>query len=66
MTILSFFRRRTLSAYADDKAVTDFARVARSLGLSEAERIDQAAAIISKDEIVGDDIEQLGKLLGDS
>jgi hypothetical protein len=65
MAILSFLRRRTLSRYADDKAVKDFARVAESVGLTEDERIDEAAAIIGKDEVTGADVERLGKLLGE-
>lgn len=58
-------RRRTLSRYADDKAVKDFARVAETAGLMESQRIDQAATIIGKDDVTGEDVERLGKLLGE-
>lgn len=33
MTILSFLCRRTLSRYADDKAVKDFTRVVEQTGI---------------------------------
>jgi len=65
MAILPFLRRHTLSRYADDKAVQDFARVAERAGLMESQRLDQAAAIIGKDDVTGDDVERLGKLLGE-
>lgn len=60
-----FRRRRTLSRYADDKAVKDFTRVCEQTGLTENQRIDEAAAIISKDSVTGEDVERLGKLLGE-
>lgn len=63
--LIPFLRRRTLSRYADDKAVQDFARVAETAGLMESQRLDQAAAIIGKDDVTGEDVERLGKLLGE-
>ncbi len=65
MAILSFLRRRTITKWADDKAVKDFARVCEQTGLTEDQRIDEAAAIISKDSVTGEDVERLGKLLGE-
>lgn len=66
MAILSFLRRRrTLSRYADDKAVKDFTRVYEQTGLTESQRLDEAAAIIGKDDVTGKDVARLGKLLGE-
>jgi len=65
MAILSFLRRRTLSKWADDKAVKDFTRVCEQTGLTEDQRLDEAAAIIGKDSVTGEDVERLGKLLGE-
>lgn len=65
MAILSFLRRRTLSKWADDKAVQDFTRVYEQTGLTESQRLDEAAAIIGKDDVTAEDIERLGKLLGE-
>ncbi len=63
MSILSFFRR-TRSRYADDKAVDDFGRVSEQMGLTEKQRVDEAAEIMSKDvEPTAADVERLGKLL---
>lgn len=64
MSILSFFRRRTKSRYADDKAVDDFARVVEQTGiLTEQQRIDEAAKIIANDDPTAEEIEQLGDML---
>lgn len=65
MAILSFLRRRTITKWADDKAVKDFTRVCEQTGLTEDQRLDEAAAIIGKDSITGEDVERLGKLLGE-
>lgn len=65
MAILSFLRRRTITKWADDKAVKDFTRVCEQTGLTEEQRLDEAAAIISKDSVTGEDVERLGKLLGE-
>ncbi len=65
MAILPFLRRRTLSRYADDKAVKDFAQVCKQTGLTDDQRLDQAAAIIGKDDVTGEDVERLGNLLGE-
>lgn len=65
MAILSFLRRRTITKWADDKAVKDFTRVCEQTGLTEDQRINEAAAIISKDSVTGEDVERLGKLLGE-
>lgn len=65
MAILSFLRRRTITKWADDKAVKDFTRVCEQTGLTEDQRIDEAAAIVSKDSVTGEDVERLGKLLGE-
>lgn len=65
MAILSFLRRRTITKWADDKAVKDFTRVCEQTGLTEDQRIDEAAAIIGKDSVTGEDVERLGKLLGE-
>ncbi len=64
MGILSFFRR-TKSRYADDKAVDAFARVVEQTGiLTEKQRIDQIAEIISKDEDPSAaELDRLGSLL---
>lgn len=43
MTILQWIKRRTLSRYADDKAVKDFERVARDKGLLPAKSAFDAA-----------------------
>lgn len=66
MTILSFLRR-TKSRYADDKAVDGFEQVAEQTGiLTEEQRLTEAAAIIGKDNApTAEDIDRLGKLLGD-
>lgn len=64
MSILSFFRRRTKSRYADDKVVDDFARVVEQTGiLTEQQRIDEAAKIIVNDDPTAEEIEQLGDML---
>lgn len=65
MAILSFLRRRTITKWADDKAVKDFTRACEQTGLTEDQRIDEAAAIIGKDSVTGEDVERLGKLLGE-
>lgn len=65
MAILSFLRRRTITKWADDKAVKDFTRVCEQTGLTEDQRLDEAAAIIGKDSVTGEDVERLGKLLGE-
>lgn len=65
MGILNFFRR-SKSRYADDKAVDAFSRVVEQTGiLSEQQRIEELAKLISKDDPAPDDIERLGKLLSD-
>lgn len=61
MSILSFFRRRTKSHYADDKAVDDFARVAREKGLLPA----QSAFDVAMDEERKADAELWAKLESD-
>lgn len=43
MAILSFLRRRTLSRYADDKAVKDFTRVCEQTGLTTKQSAFDAA-----------------------
>lgn len=49
MSILSFLRR-TKSRYVDDKAVDGFEQVAEPTGiLTEEQRLNEAAAIIGKD-----------------
>lgn len=58
MNILSFFRRRTKSRYANDKAVDDFTRV-----LTDQQRVDEAARIIANDNPTPEDIERLGDML---
>ncbi len=65
MAILSFLRRRTITKWADDKAVKDLTRVCEQTGLTEDQRLVEAAAIISKDSVTGEDVERLGKLLGE-
>ncbi|EGP07544.1 hypothetical protein CSIRO_2783 [Bradyrhizobiaceae bacterium SG-6C] len=61
---MSFFRRRTKSHYADDKAVADFARVVEQTGiLTEQQRVDEAAAIIANNDASAEQIERLGELL---
>lgn len=62
MSILSFFRRRTLSRYADDKAVADFERVAQDKGLIDP--VDELAALMAKNDPTPADVEKIGKLLG--
>lgn len=69
MAILSFMRRRTLSKWADDKTVKDFARVAESTGLTNDQRFSEVESILDKGgcarRITNDDMERLNKLLND-
>jgi hypothetical protein len=69
MAILSFLRRRTLSKWADDKAVKDFTRVAENAGLTNDQRFSEVESILDKGEqsgsITNDDMERLNKLLND-
>jgi hypothetical protein len=61
-----FRPRRTLSRYADDKAVKDFARVVEQTGiLKPGDSVDELAALIGKDQPAADDLERVGKLLND-
>lgn len=62
MSILSFFRR---TKSRDAEAVDDFARVVEQTGiLTEKQRIDQIAEIISKDEdLSAAELNRLGNLL---
>lgn len=66
MAILSFLRRRTITKWADDKAVKDFTRVCEQTGLTEDQRLDEAAAIIGKDSVTGEDVERLARLIGNA
>lgn len=63
MTILNFLRRRTKSRYADDKAVDDFARVAKDQGLYNDKRL---AELLSSDEDPVVNMDEIAKLLGQS
>jgi hypothetical protein len=64
MCILSFFRRTKL-CYANDKTIDDFTRVVEQTAvLTEKQRIDEIAEIISKDENPGAvELDRLGRLL---
>lgn len=63
MSIIPFRPRRTLSKYADDKAVKDFERVAKQTGLlsDDDKRIME---LLDNPNPSGETIEELAKLLG--
>jgi len=60
------FRRRSLSPYADDKAVTDFERVAKDQGLDldydRPNRIREITELPAEE--IGGSIDELARLLG--
>lgn len=65
MTILNWVKRRTKSRYADDKAVDDFAQVAKDQGLPlDYDREGRLADLLDGDE--PEHLEEIAKLLGQS
>jgi len=61
MTILKWIKRRTLSRYADDKAVEDFTRVVEQTGILDP--VDELAALMSKNDPTEAELKRIGKLL---
>lgn len=65
MAILKWIRRRTKSRYADDKAVSDFTRVAKGQNLPLDYDDKRLAELLQSDDPVGN-LEEIAKLLGQS
>jgi hypothetical protein len=62
--LLQFGRRRTKSRYADDKAVDDFARVAKDQGLPlDYDNDKRLAYLLSSDEDPAGNLKEIAKLL---
>lgn len=67
MTILDRIKRRTKSRYADDKAVDDFARVAREQNAPlDFDRDKRLAELLSSDGDPAANFDEIAKLLGQS
>lgn len=66
MTILNWIRRRAKSRHADDKAVTDFANVAKGQGLPlDYDRDARLVELLNRPaKEAGDNLEEIAKLLG--
>lgn len=64
MTILNWIRRRTKSSYADDRAVDDFARVAKAQGLPLDYGDKRLADLLSSDDDPSRNMNEIAKLLG--
>lgn len=63
---IPFRPRRTLSRYADDKAVKDFARVVEAKQLIPDHVADRIMELIDNSQPTGETIEELARLLGQS
>lgn len=67
LSVIGWFRRRTISRYADDKAVDGFARVAREqsapLDYDQDKRI---AELLSDDADPAVNFDEIAQLLGQS
>lgn len=61
MSVLKWIKRRTLSRYADDKAVEDFTRVVEQTGILDP--VDELAALMSKNDPTEAELNRIGKLL---
>ncbi|HRO01641.1 MAG TPA: hypothetical protein PLX43_09130 [Nitrobacter sp.] len=67
MTILNWIQRRTKSRYADDKAVSDFTRVAREQSAPlDYDQDKRLAELLSSDEDPARNIDEIARLLGQS
>ena len=63
--LIPFRRRRTLSRYADDKAVQDFTSVAKDQGLDlDYDQTERLAALLSDDSTPDEErLEEIRRLL---